>query len=184
MKIIKLPAILPGDLDLEKINQQLRDRTVQLDWSAVVSASNDQMAILLAGLDLSDDADVLGDSTLSEAIANKVVQVLQDQPEAKKPQALEPVGSQVTPAVWQREDHPHPLAPSPIEGEGGQEQESSLTSEPSPASNLAPLLPAWEKGLGNEVLDALFSSLGVIPIHSASVVETFWFFSVCSTSQR
>ena len=60
MKIIKLPPILPGDLDLAAVNQQLRERTAQLDWSSVVSASEHHLAILLAGLDLSNDADVLG----------------------------------------------------------------------------------------------------------------------------
>ena len=31
MKIIKLPPILPGGLDLTEINQQLRDGKAQLD---------------------------------------------------------------------------------------------------------------------------------------------------------
>ena len=82
MKIIKLPAMLPGALDLAVVNQQLRDRTAQLDWSAVVSASEKPLAVLLAGLDLSNDADVLDceDSALSDTIAEKVVQALQAAP--------------------------------------------------------------------------------------------------------
>jgi hypothetical protein len=79
MNIIQLPPILPGDLDLAAINQQLRDRTAQLDWSAVVSAPEQHLAILLDGLKLDEDADVLDleDSTMSETIAQRVVDALQ-----------------------------------------------------------------------------------------------------------
>ncbi|BAU14384.1 helicase domain protein [Leptolyngbya sp. NIES-3755] len=102
MKIIKLPAILPGDLDLAKINQQLLDRTAQLDWSAVVSASDSHLALLLAGLDLSDDADVLGDSTLSDTIGEKIVKVLSEQPESAKPTIPTSTVPKVSPTVWQQ----------------------------------------------------------------------------------
>ena len=148
MKIIKLPAILSNDLDLEKINQQLRDRTAQLDWSSVVSASESHLAVLLSGLDLSDDADVLGDATLSDTIGEKIVEVLNKLPEPIKPAKTEATTPKVAPAVWQQADHPHPLAPSPIEGEGGQEQREDYA--PNPVPDPAPLLPAWEKGLGGE----------------------------------
>lgn len=70
MEIIKLPAVLPGDLDLAAINQQLRDRQIQLDWSEVVSAGVKYLEILLAGLDFSDDADVLGNY---DAISDKIM---------------------------------------------------------------------------------------------------------------
>ena len=105
MRTIQLPAILPGDRDLAAINQQLRDRTARLDWSAVVSASDQHLASLLAGLDLSNDADVLDldDSTMSEAIAQRVVTVLQQMPEESvapsQPEAQVP---KATPAVWQQ----------------------------------------------------------------------------------
>lgn len=104
MKIIHLPAILPGDCDLAAINQQLRDRSARLDWSAVVSAPDHHLAILLAKLDLSDDADVLDldDSTMSEAIALRVVAVLQQMPEESvAPSQTETQVPKATPAVWQ-----------------------------------------------------------------------------------
>ena len=120
MKIIKLPAIFPGDLDLAMVNHQLRDHTAQLDWSSVVSVSEQHLAVLLAGLDLSDDADVLGDSTLSEAIAGKVVQVLQELPEQIKTPQSKPTASKVTPAVWQQPNlvEPQFVATTQEQGEG------------------------------------------------------------------
>ena len=104
MKIIKLPAMLPGALDLAVVNQQLRDRTAQLDWSAVVSASEKHLAVLLAGLDLSNDADVLDceDSTLSDTIAEKVVQALQAAPKQTRAVKAAPIPVKVTPTVWQQ----------------------------------------------------------------------------------
>ena len=54
MNIIKLPPVLPGNLDLAAINQQLRTRTAQLDWSAVVSAPESELAILLQEVDSND----------------------------------------------------------------------------------------------------------------------------------
>ena len=47
MQIIKLPPVLPGDLDLAAVNQQLRQGAAQLDWSAVVSVSEQHLAVLL-----------------------------------------------------------------------------------------------------------------------------------------
>ena len=104
MKIIKLPAMLPGALDLAVVNQQLRDRTAQLDWSVVVSASEKHLAVLLAGLDLSNDADVLDceDSTLSDTIAEKVVQALQAAPKQTRTVKTAPTPVKVTPTVWQQ----------------------------------------------------------------------------------
>lgn len=102
MKIIKLPPILPGDLNMAVVNQQLRERTAQLDWSSVISASEQHLAIMLAGLDLSNDADVLGDSTLSETIAAKVVQALEALPEQPKVSQPKSTASKVTPAIWEQ----------------------------------------------------------------------------------
>lgn len=120
MKIIKLPPILPGDLDLAAVNQQLRDRTAQLDWSSVVSASEHHLAILLAGLDLSNDADVLGDSTLSETIAAKVVQALEALPEQPKVSQLKSTPPKVTPAIWEQSSliESQYVATSKSKGEG------------------------------------------------------------------
>jgi hypothetical protein len=104
MQIVKLPSILPGDLDLAQINQQLRDRAARLDWSAVVSADAEHLAVLLAELDISDDEDVLGSDSLSDTIGDRVIQVLEQaetQP-SKMPQK-KPKPSSVTPQVWKKE---------------------------------------------------------------------------------
>jgi hypothetical protein len=129
MKIIKLPPILPGDLDLAAINQQLREecfthspgkRTTQLDWSSVISASEQHLAVLLAGLDLSNDAEVIGDSTLSETIAGKVVQALQNSPEPVQSSRAERTKPKVIPAVWQQPNliEPQFVPTPPDQGEG------------------------------------------------------------------
>ena len=122
MKIIKLPAMLPGALDLAVVNQQLRDRTAQLDWSVVVSASEKHLAVLLAGLDLSNDADVLDceDSTLSDTIAEKAVQVLQSLPKQTKTAKAVPTPAKVTPMVWQQPSlvEPQFVATAQEQGEG------------------------------------------------------------------
>lgn len=57
MEIIKLPSVLPGELDLLNINKQLREHNIQLDWSAVVSAPESQLVVLLNGIDQVEDAD-------------------------------------------------------------------------------------------------------------------------------
>ncbi|MBD2465509.1 helicase [Oscillatoria sp. FACHB-1407] len=160
MKIIKLPSILPGDLDLLAVNQQLRDRTAELDWSLVVSASEQHLAVLLAGLDLSDDAEVLGDSTLSETIAAKVVQVLESlpaQPKISQPKSTE---SKVTPAIWQSDTsgemldtHP-PFIQGEAELEGTQDADATDFSVGEGRKNRGKYpgsaLPRGEKGLGDE----------------------------------
>ncbi|MDA0674207.1 MAG: DISARM system helicase DrmA, partial [Cyanobacteria bacterium] len=75
MKIINLPSVLTTELNLVEINQQLRDRTARLDWTGVVSAPAAVLDVLLAGLDLSDDADVLdiNNPTLSDTLIDQLV---------------------------------------------------------------------------------------------------------------
>ena len=74
MKIIKLPPILPGGLDLTEINQQLQAGKAQLDWSEVVSAQQKYLEVLLARLDLSDRAEVLGiDGAIDDNIADRII---------------------------------------------------------------------------------------------------------------
>ncbi|MCY6492306.1 DISARM system helicase DrmA [Leptolyngbya sp. GGD] len=156
MKIIKLPAILPGNLNLEKINQQLRDRTAQLDWSAVVSASDQSLNTLLAGLDLSDDADVLGDSTLSETVASKIVQVLQEQPEPTKTKQSKPNEPKTAPAIWQQSNllQPQFVATDPAQSEG---QGTLIEMQFVPTASSESDLPAVEndKKLSSEATPVL-----------------------------
>lgn len=105
MNPIKLPPVLPGDLDLAAINQQLRDRTARLDWSAVVAAPDSALAVLLAGLDLFNYAEEIGDF---EAIADHIVGDIARCLDQQKPQpipaqsasAKRTAGTQ--PAVWEQ----------------------------------------------------------------------------------
>jgi hypothetical protein len=70
MEILKLPAILPGSLDLAQINQQIHAGTHQLDWSAVLSAPQESLKTLLQGF-TTPDTPALGFDTsdLSDPIA-------------------------------------------------------------------------------------------------------------------
>ena len=71
METLKLPAILPGSLDLTHTNQQLHAGTIQLDWSAVISAPPDCLAILLQGFSDPHQSAALGfdSSDIADAIA-------------------------------------------------------------------------------------------------------------------
>jgi len=74
MNIIQLPAVLPGDLDLAAINQELKNRTAQLDWSSVVSVKAEDLAILLNGLSYFDSEVIDSENpTMSDNIAQRVV---------------------------------------------------------------------------------------------------------------
>lgn len=85
MQIITLPTILPGELNLEELNQQLRQGTAQLDWSAVISAPESQLNILLNQLDLDKDADSLGvEEEIAENIANDIIRYFDNKKKSKK----------------------------------------------------------------------------------------------------
>lgn len=93
--IIQLPAILPGDLDLSLINQQLHQHEITLDWTSVISAPQSQLAILLGGLDLVEDADWLGtNGEITENIANDILNYFKSSQKqvhkSKKKQKSEP----------------------------------------------------------------------------------------------
>lgn len=123
MNIIQLPSILPGDLNLVAINQQLLANTAQLDWSAVVSAPECHLALLLAGLDFSNHADVLDseDSTMSDNIAADIIRFFKKQKtKTKKPSSKKQV-PRATPAVWQQDSFLETqFVPSENDGSPGQ----------------------------------------------------------------
>lgn len=73
METIYLPAVLPSDLDLVALNQQLRDRQAQLDWSLFEKATDQDLAILMAGLDMDQDEDVLGIDSLFEKLGDRLL---------------------------------------------------------------------------------------------------------------
>ncbi|MEQ9485699.1 DISARM system helicase DrmA [Coleofasciculus sp. F4-SAH-05] len=122
MKVIPLPPVLPGDLNLSQINQQLRDRTAQLDWSAVVSAPEKQLTVLLAGLDLSDHADEVG---INGAIADNIIAEIsrffkKQETKTKKRHSPSQPAPQTTPEVWTPVPSPvPPIQVPPILGKRG-----------------------------------------------------------------
>ena len=75
MKVILLPSILPGKLNLEAINRQLQAGEVTLDWSNVQEATDAQLQTLLAGAGLVDSSEVLGLATVPDALAEAIGQV-------------------------------------------------------------------------------------------------------------
>ena len=102
MKIIKLPPILPGGLDLTEINQQLQAGKAQLDWSEVVSAQQKYLEVLLARLDLSDRAEVLGiDGAIDDNIADRIIRCFEKVKSKKsKSSTKKQPKSTPNPQVW------------------------------------------------------------------------------------
>jgi hypothetical protein len=120
MEIIKLPSVLPGELDLLNINKQLREHNVQLDWSAVVSAPESQLVVLLDGIDQVEDADWLINGDIAEKIANDIINFFNKQkPKAKKSRSKKkPLETKVTPQLWkQRKPLETQFIPSTNEGQ-------------------------------------------------------------------
>ena len=72
-EIIELPPKLPGELNLEQTNQQLKSNEAVLDWSAVVHAPQKYLKVLLDGLDLDRDEECLGiDGGVAESILDAI----------------------------------------------------------------------------------------------------------------
>ena len=76
MDVITLPKILPGELNLEAINQRLQAGETTLNWSEVATASQEHLAILLAGLDLVDHNEILGIETVPDGLSGAVLRAL------------------------------------------------------------------------------------------------------------
>jgi hypothetical protein len=73
VNIIHLPPVLPGELNLADINLRLHLGEATLDWSQVQEAPEEQLAVLLAGLDLVEHSDVLGIDTIPDHLSNIVL---------------------------------------------------------------------------------------------------------------
>ncbi len=122
MKTIKLPAILPGKLSLVEVNEELRKRTAQLDWGSVESAPDKHLAILLEGLDVSDDADVLGiEGDIADNIVSAIVKLFSQQTATKSPsKQLEKnknieEAKNVSPQIWSSSNQDTKQESQPIE---------------------------------------------------------------------
>ncbi|MCW6038909.1 DISARM system helicase DrmA [Spirulina subsalsa FACHB-351] len=81
MQTIELPGNNLAQLDLNAINAQLREGSAQLDWSLVEEVSDAELTQLLGGLNLSDHGAALGEDTLSPQLANRIIAILQQNPD-------------------------------------------------------------------------------------------------------
>jgi hypothetical protein len=77
MNVVRLPENLASRNDLVNLNRGLSEGTTRLDWSSVREAPSFAVAVLLKGLDLSDDADALGLETIPENLSEGVLDVLE-----------------------------------------------------------------------------------------------------------
>jgi hypothetical protein len=103
METVNLPAVLPGHLDLVALNQQLRNHQAQLDWSLFEKATDQDLAILLAGLDMDQDEDVLGIDSLSEKLGDRLLTFFENRenspvPDKKKKKSYSAKTTPITPA--------------------------------------------------------------------------------------
>src|SRR5882724_6931405 len=125
LKTIKLPASLGEGLDLNEINAQLRSRSAQLDWSDVIEPEEENLATLLAGLDLSDDADVLGiDGAIADSVAEAVSRFFEESKSRKvSPSKAAPKRSGKQPELWTSS-----TTGNGDEGQGEREETASASS--------------------------------------------------------
>ncbi|MBE9111301.1 helicase, partial [Nodosilinea sp. LEGE 07298] len=134
MTVIKLPSVLPGDLDLKAINQQLRERTAQLDWSAVISAPTAALSVLLDGLDPSDDAEALGfEGAIADTIIQDIIAYFNQRPALPKPQKSAQKKPQAQqPEVWEQSGAApdSPEVPDPVEESGFYTTEDEADNSP------------------------------------------------------
>src|SRR2546425_178318 len=108
VNIIHLPSTLPGELDLAAINLRLHLGEATLDWSQVQEAPEDQLAFLLADLDLVEHSDVLGIDTMPDHLSHIVLHILSEQqntPHLVHHEPTPPARDDTSPFVWTPEEH-------------------------------------------------------------------------------
>src|SRR5437016_2321190 len=105
VNIIRLPQVLPGQLDLQAINLSLRSGEATLDWSQVEEASQGPVAIMLAGLDLVEHSEILGIDTVPDSLSEVVLQALtrQDNRPHRARRRKQPVDDDIAPVVEEPE---------------------------------------------------------------------------------
>jgi len=118
VNVVYLPPVLPGELDLADLNRRLCMGGVVLDWSQVAEASRDQLAVLLAGLDLVEHSELLGIDTVPESLAEAVLQAFskQDDKLCHSPEHIHSLTAKPTPTVWEPEQQTDQL----VEASGSQ----------------------------------------------------------------
>ncbi len=85
METVNLPSVLPGKLDLVALNQQLRDRTAEINWSLFQKAKDEDLALLLAGLDMGEDEAVLGIDSMSDKIGDRILKLFENRQKTSIP---------------------------------------------------------------------------------------------------
>jgi hypothetical protein len=129
MNETRLPPSLAAGIELQAVNQALRDRATRIDWSAVQEAPDESLTVLLAGLDLSEGADLLGLETVPEQFQAAVVAAL-DGGRARRSdsttQAAPPLSSNL-PAVWTA---PPEVEPELVELPEDEAEETDTSAEP------------------------------------------------------
>ena len=107
MSIFPLPCPLPAEPVLWQLNRDLQTGGGPLDWSQLqlpedLDGFRRSLAVLLAGLDLADDADTLGLETVPDPLQQILLEVLESQPKRSKRRYRTPrPGTRA--ALWQRE---------------------------------------------------------------------------------
>lgn len=134
LKTIVLPATLPGSLDLADVNKHLREGKAQLDWGSVVSAPPEHLATLLGGLDLVENADVLGvEGDMSDAVADAIVKFFDEQKRPGKRAAKRRDDEDQAPQVWTAPDSPVNAEEQAITSAPTEVEEATSTEATSPA---------------------------------------------------
>jgi hypothetical protein len=88
LQLIRLPAQLPGALDLQALNRQLQRGESQLDWSNLQQPTDEVQPLLptlLAKLNLTDHLDLLGGDTMSEDLMLLINAYFKEDPEPVAP---------------------------------------------------------------------------------------------------
>ena len=143
MNIISLPPVLPGELDLEDINHNLRSGDATLDWSQVEDASLEHLAVLLSGLDLVEHSEVLGIGTVPDELSDVLLRTLarSESTTPRQHEHKQPDDNRVFPIVWEPEEKTDLDSAVPPFGDV---QQSPVTQPPmeAPHSILQPPSPA------------------------------------------
>src|SRR5258707_412686 len=111
---IQLPPQLPGQLDLKALNRQLMYGSIELDWSKVRTASEHDLRTLLTRLDLAEHAEALGLATISDQLAEQIMQVLTQDAEQATAPATELQPEELSPQGEKRKRTVR-RAPEPVE---------------------------------------------------------------------
>jgi hypothetical protein len=142
---IQLPTRLVPDAspDLRRLNAALRAGTARLDWSATREATPEALAILVASLDLGDDAEALGLGTVPAALVDPLMAALEGAAArhgtrllgngAAGKQAATGQGRTPTHALWS--------APRPVQAELGV---AATNGAPPPVATVEPTQPTDE----------------------------------------